>query len=442
MHTVKEKVYGFLRKYGMDYESIDMEQNCRLFIEEMENGLKGGMSSLPMIPTYISAEKDVPADEPVIAIDAGGTNFRVALVHFDGKRRPVIENFKLYPMPGTEGELTKEKFFETVAQYIQPLLDKSGKIGFCFSYPTEILPHKDGRLIRFSKEVKVKGVEGQLIGANLLRTFKEMGMPADKRIVLLNDTVATLLGGKASYPERVFDGYIGFILGTGTNTCYIEDKGNIRKIPQIAAEKGTMLVNIESGSYGKAPRGQIDREFDTGTANPGRQVFEKAISGAYLGGLILAVIKRAAGEGLLSRGFYERITGVNRFTSEEVDEFLNYPYGGNNLLARCCGPSSSAQESDDRIVLYHLIDAIMERAGKLAAINLSAIILKTGKGKNPCAPACIAAEGSTFRKSKLFRTKLEYYMKVYLRDQKETYCEFVEAENTTMIGTAIAALLN
>ena len=93
-------------------------------------------------------------------------------------------------------------------------------------------------------------------------------------------------------------------------------------------------------------------------------------------------------------------------------------------------------------MLYYLIDGVIERAAKFVAVNLAAIMQKTGKGKNPLKPVCITAEGTTFYKSKLFRDKLNYYVRTYLNDELNIYCEFVKAENATLIGTAIAGLLN
>ena len=442
MIKTKKKVMEFLKKYGMGFENIDLKQNSKIFTEEMENGLCGRNSSLRMIPTYISMEKEIPIGEPVIAVDAGGTNFRVALVHFDRNRKPVVEGFELFPMPGSKGAILKEEFFETVVQYMGPVLGKSKKIGFSFSYPTEILPNRDGRLIQFCKEVQVQGVEGEIIGQNLLRTMKAMGYENDKKIIMLNDTVATLLAGKASNPDRVFEGYIGFILGTGTNTCYIEETRNIGKVREINALKGSMLINVESGDYRKAPRGVIDSEFDSGTINPGQYTFEKMISGGYQGGLMLSVIRKAVNDNLFSGSFAEKAVLIDELTSKEIDDFLYYPYSENNILARCCNAEKSIKRSNDHMTLYYLMDALAERAGKLVAFNLSAIILKTGKGKNPCAPICVTVDGAAFYKSKLFRGKLDYYIKTYLNEKNQTYCEFVKAENATLIGTAIAGLIN
>ena len=48
----------------------------------MISGLEGREGALRMIPTYIEAENDFLTDTPVLAIDAGGTNFRALIVIF------------------------------------------------------------------------------------------------------------------------------------------------------------------------------------------------------------------------------------------------------------------------------------------------------------------------------------------------------------------------
>jgi hexokinase len=82
----------------------------------------------------------------------------------------------------------------------------------------------------------------------------------------------------------------------------------------------------------------------------------------------------------------------------------------------------------------------VERSAKLIAINLIAVVLKTGKGKDPTRPVCITADGSTFYKLKNFRQKLEHYLKIYLVDELNVHYEFVKADNSNLTGSAIAAL--
>jgi hexokinase len=301
-----------------------------------------------------------------------------------------------------------------------------------------MLPNGDGKLIRFSKEIQVKDMIGQPVGAGILEELKKAGYTEPKNIVLLNDTVSTLLGGKAAYSDMPYDSYIGYILGTGTNTCYIEKGSNIGKLQAAGQNYDTMLINMESGGYSKSPSGRIDWEYDVTTINPGQANFEKKISGGYLGGLIFTMLKDAAGAGLLSETFRENIRRMDNLTTIDANEFLHSPYG-KNLLSNSCSQDGEEGQSD-RTTLYHLIDSLVERAAKLVAINLTSVIVKTGKGQDPCRPVCITADGSTFYKLKNFKSKLEHYLKVYMNDELGLYCEFVEVENANLTGSAIAAL--
>ncbi len=441
MIEIKIRVEEFLKKYGMHYGAVDIGQGCRDFLRDMERGLDGAESSLRMISTYINPEGDISVNEPVAVMDAGGTNFRVAVVSFDGDKKPIIEYFRSYPMPGSTGEITREEFYDAISGYLMPVIDRCSKIGWCFSFPTEILPNKDGKLLYFDKEVQVKGMDGDIIGDSLLQALENKGVKEHKTVVILNDTVATLLGGKAACPERKFGSYIGFILGTGTNICYMEYNENITKLPELSSKPGITIINTESGGFAEAPRGSIDIDFDCSTADPGAQKFEKMISGAYQGSLLYEIISRAILEGLFSAEFSRYFTGVTGLTSRDINEFCLYPFSDTNVLAR--GMCRLDPECDnDRITMYYLIDMFIERAARLTAMSLAAVIIKSGKGRNPCLPVCIAAEGTTFYKSAQFRKHLDYYVKHYLNDKMGIFCEFIKVENSTLIGTAIAGLTN
>jgi len=453
MREIRDKVRLFLKDNGMYYEDIDMDACCDIFMQEMQAGLAGKKSSLAMIPTYIEVSKEIPAGKSVIVLDAGGTNFRVATVYFGDPRQPqagaVIENFVRKPMPGLDKEAGKEEFFETIVEYMAGVVDVSSSIGFCFSYPTEILPSKDGRLIRFCKEVKAKQVEGELIGENLVTAIEAAGYKGSKRIVILNDTVATLLAGQAkglvrfeppfgrsAFPNRVFDSYIGFILGTGSNCCYIESNHNIPKKSDLETDR-EQIINVESGSFQKAPRGKIDLMLDESTLDPGRYTFEKMFSGAYLGALCLKTLQKAGREGLVSKAVTEELLALKDLETKDVNSFMYYPEGDNPLAVSC-----SRGHEQDCIAVWYLLDALIERAAKLVAFLLSSVVLKTDRGKNPCAPVCITAEGTTFYELKSLKTKVEYYLKSFLEETHNRFVEIVSAKNATLIGAAIAGLTN
>ena len=436
MREISKKVGRFLTDNGMHHEDIDMDGCCDIFIEEMQKGLAGKDSSLAMIPTFIEVGKEIPTGKPVIVLDAGGTNFRVAVVRFDTSGKSVIENLIQKPMPGLDEEISKEDFFRTIVDYMGGVVDTGDSIGFCFSYPTEILPSKDGRLIRFCKEVRAKQVEGQLIGQNLVAAIRATGYKGSKRIVILNDTVATSLAGVSASKTRAFDTYIGFILGTGSNCCYIESNRNVTKRVDLDVAN-EQIINIESGSFGKAPRGTIDLQLDESTLDPGKSTFEKMFSGAYLGALCLKTLQQASNQGLFSNVVAEGLLATEELQTKDVDDFMQSPLG-DDLLAASCGRGTEK----DRVATWYLLDALIERAAKLVAVLLSSVVLKTGKGQNPCVPACITAEGTTFYELKSLKTKVECYLKGFLQEKHARYVELVSVENATLIGAAIAGLTN
>jgi len=452
----------FLKKHGMYPGDIDLEQICVNFEDEMVKGLSSykSDSSLLMLPTFIQAADEIPVDKPVIVIDAGGTNFRTAVVCFDKDMNCVISDFSNHPMPGASGIVSKRDFFETIYSYLDPILDRSSQIGFCFSYAVTIMPNRDGKVIELSKEVKVDGLVGEPVNENLLKVIREHRKGANYSMVQLNDTVATLLGGKATYPHRPFESNIGLILGTGTNTCYIEDCANIKKLSEVGltAEQAkaygpgrSMLINIESGSFNKAPFGDIDNAFDAKMKDPGRYRFEKAMSGGYQGRLMTDILHTAAREGLFSAAANARFAELRGLESRDLDNFLYYPYG-DNVLAICAGTGKAGQRmpaegadptaEDDARKLYFLIDALFERAAMFTAANVTSILRKTARGKNPNKPVCVTADGSTFYKSKLVRSKLDHHIREFTNRRNGLYCEFVKAENGVLTGTAIAALQN
>ena len=414
---------------------VDVPRLCQSFRQEMIRGLEGRPSSLPMIPTFIETSREVPRGEKVIALDAGGTNLRVAVVSFDPSGKPVIDDLARHRMPGVDEELGKEEFFRRMAGFVLPFAGRADRIGFCFSYAVEMMPDKDGKLLHFSKEIKAPGVTGQLIGGTLRLALAQGGFRDPPRIVLLNDTVATLLTGRNALPGRRFDGFIGLVCGTGINAAYVESNANISKIPGLDAS-GSQIINTESGSFG-GTFGKVDDEYDSTTAVPGTYRHEKAISGAYLSALCLFTAQRAARAGCLSAEAERGLERVPSLSGRELNDFLLYPDGDNPLGAVC-----GRVPAEDARALYRLCDALVERAAALVAMNLCALVLKTDKGRDPRYPICITADGTTFWQLRSFRMRVESHMRAFLARKNERAWEITSVDDAPLLGAAIAALTN
>lgn len=425
-----KNITQFLEKYRLRGADINLESLVKAFISEMDKGLEGDNSSLRMIPTYIEADNQFRTGVPVTAIDAGGTNFRAAKVMFtdDGKLE-MTEPIKK-KMPGLEGEVSKDEFFRIIAGFVKQIADETDSIGFCFSYPTEIKPNKDGKLLEFSKEVQAPEVIGEMIGQNLLNS---LGM-SDKEIVLLNDTVATLLAGKSASFEQEYDSYIGFILGTGTNTCYIENNERITKSKGLEPGR-SQIINIESGAFGEAPRSEIDLKFDDTTANPGQYTFEKMFSGGYFGGLAHTALKMAADEGVFSAASAEKLLSVDEMTTEEVNRFLDESSSDQGPLLEYL------TSIEDRTAALQIIQSLVIRAASLVAANLAAVILKTDKGKSPERPILITVEGTAYYKLQGLKSQIEAELKDFLRGKNQRYYEFTYVDQSSLVGAALAGLI-
>jgi hexokinase len=419
------------------------------FTAEMQRGLCGEASSLLMLPAYISPsffEKGAPflkaemvpgagpaPEGAVIAIDAGGTNLRIALVGFP-EGAPEIRYFQNYRIPGFEEEVTADEFFDRLALYLAPIIDRSGKIGFCFSNPAEILPNRDARILSFTKELKVRGASGRVIGESLRAALRARGLPADRSVAVLNDAVATQLGAMADFRQRDrFGGWVGLILGTGLNISYTEANERLCKDAILRGAPGGTIINIEAGGYKGFPLEEADRRFISSTADPEDHWFEKMISGAYQSGLLLEWIRFAAEERHFSPAFSERLGALARIPTGEADRFCLSPAEG-GPLSELCGESASDAER-----LRALIEAFFDRAAFLLACALSAVLTRTA-APDPARPVCISAEGATFYKSRLFRPRLAYYMEKGARARLGLHCRFTRIENATLLGAALAGL--
>jgi hexokinase len=445
----------FARYYGFHYDNIDQDALIRSFCLDMRRGLAGLPSSMPMIPSYLRPVSHCPPGKEVIALDAGGTNLRAARVRFDAEGKAIIEEAHKYPMPGTQGHLTADEFFDKLAEVTAPLLSggNAAGLGFCFSYSMKVTEDADGIPDVFSKELDIPEVVGRPVGKGLRDALEKRGVKPPERIVLLNDTVATLLTGISSLPQRMPSKFgdgkqpgadkcgvsagpvIGFILGTGFNTAYPETK-----IPKINFRENdparAQVVVAESGTFLNPYQGLIDREFDAATKNPGTYTTEKAISGAYLGNLHLHAFKKAVQEGLLSFARKDELLAMPVLQTKDLNEFLHNPLALEGKIGGLFGKDEAGALSS----LAYLSQIITERAAVLSAAVLAGTIVHMEVGFDPFAPVRIAVEGTTYVLFSQLRRSLEAHLHAMLQRDKPRSYIIQSVEDASLIGAAVAAL--
>ena len=422
----------FLKANGfVTADEIDRQSMISTFLSEMEKGLNGEPSSLMMIPTYVGVNGRIPQGAKAAVLDAGGTNFRGGIVTIP----PAITDKQNQPMPGTKGEVDEESFYRAFAAEVNRIKDKATvkKIGWCFSYPAEATPELDAKLVHWTKNIQAPAILGQYVGKELL---KRLG---GGEIAIVNDTVATLLAAKATEGDQSYSSYIGFILGTGTNSAYVERNANIRKLAG-ADPDGSMIINAESGGFNKIDQSAFDKAADLHTGNPGVHIFEKMIAGAYLGGIGLEIYKAAAKAGMFSAKAASAIGGLGALETMDFDNFcagFKKPGRDNVLDAIFADP-------DDAKMAKRLGVPVFERAAALTAIHLAAFCIKSGEGADAASPIAINADGSTYYKTRAIpfaETVKKELDDMLVRRRNIHYAITPQVDDAPMVGAGIPAML-
>ena len=429
---MNKAVAAFLGRHNFPVHQ-DINSVIDALLYDMDEGLSGRPAGQDMIRTFCNPPEKNAAGESVIVIDAGGTNFRSCLVTFDGQGTPSIDFMEKTKMPGIEKELSREEFFTQFAVNLEHVKDKASRIGFCFSYPMKITEDGDGVLIGFTKEIKAPEVVGCHVGAELAKALAAHGWKNKMHISLLNDTVAALLAGAAGPLEgKKYSSYVGFILGTGMNSAYIQ--------PEDASYTGLkkQVIVCESGKFKDVVSSDFDIAFDKKSVKPGSGIMEKHCSGAYLGPVCFEAIHCAASEGLFSKKFADSLLSLPALTQIEVDSFLHAPYNAASTLGAKVAESATEEDCER---LFDLLDAMVERTARLAASILAASVIKSGEGKSSLAPVCLLCDGTSFYKTYKVRSRVEGYLEDVLVRQRGLYFEIVERENDITLGAAIGGLI-
>ncbi len=424
----------FLLQTGMHPDLIDMAWQTDAFRKEIRLGLRDNASSLPMLPTYLTTDGSLPQNEPVLVIDAGGTNLRLARVTFMEGSDPRIESLYQGKMPGSSHPLTREEYLNEMVEILKPHLNGDTLIGYCFSYEAAITPGHDGILSNFNKGVQVEGTNGMRVCATLEAALRKAEVAGRRDWVLLNDSTAAACGALNKLAGGKYSGALGFVLGTGTNTCYPEQTARISRYP-VEKKKGHMLINAETGAYAHFPRGEADRLLDQADPLPGNHLYEKMVGGVYMGRLICLTARSAAQRGQFSQAFRSRIASCETLRSVDIDAFVKDPQGDSL-------PASLCANDTDRQSLLTIAARLYERAAKLVTINLTAVLEEAGLGKDPSQPALIAAEGSSFWKASLFLPALTKTMEQFTAKERGIAFEITSVPYANLVGSAAAALLN
>lgn len=288
-----------------------LRQVADAMVAEMRAGLasndsegdSGSSVLLKMLVTYVDSLPSGDEKGLFYALDLGGTNFRVLRIQFGGKEQRIVkQESKTVSIPQHLMSRGSNELFDFIAAALAKFIASEGEgfylpegmqrqLGFTFSFPVKQNSVASGTLIKWTKGFAIDEMVGKDVVAELNKAIKRQGVDMEVT-ALVNDTVGTLAAGR--YVDN--DTVAAVILGTGTNAAYIEHMDSIPKWCGPPPESGNMVINMEWGNFRSThlPLTEFDVALDAESLNPDEQIYEKLISGMYMGEIVRRVLLKMA----------------------------------------------------------------------------------------------------------------------------------------------------
>jgi len=437
----------FMKKFNMTDST--MKEIYSRFCAQVRKGLAKATHQCSDIKCFISYVHNLPTGKEhgkCLALDLGGSNFRVLLVILNGNKEPVINN-KIFEISQDIMRGTAVKLFDYIAKCLADFAKEMNvhnetlPLGFTFSFPCLQTGLKTAKLVKWTKGFDVEGVVDQDVGKLLTEAISRRNDLKVEISAVVNDTVGTLMS--CAFKHKTCR--IGLIVGTGTNACYVEKTENCqlleaplkRKFPEV-------VINCEWGAFGENGdldfvQNEYDREVDSKTVNPSSQIFEKMISGMYLGEILRLVLRKAIQNKLIfaecSQPHLMKILSVEgciqtkHLSKIERDKFPSIKYTEEVIreIFQLKNP-----KPDDSYKLLYIAGCISRRSAAFVGIGLAALVNKMGNKHTT-----IGVDGTLYKKHPKYECYICKTMKK-LVDKRYRY-KLVVSEDGSGLGASIVA---
>uniref|UniRef100_A0A669DYB3 Hexokinase-2 n=1 Tax=Oreochromis niloticus TaxID=8128 RepID=A0A669DYB3_ORENI len=363
----------------------------RRFSEEMTRGLSKQthqQASIKMLPTYVRSTPDGSEHGDFLALDLGGSSFRVLLVRVrSGTKRSVDMQQKIYSIPQEIMQGTGEELFNHIVDCMADFLEYMGMkgaslpLGFTFSFPCDQTKLDEGILLKWTKGFKASGCEGKDVVALLKEAVRSRGEFDLNFVAVVNDTVGTMM--TCGYEDPKCE--VGLIVGTGTNACYMEEMHNVEL---VEGDNGRMCVNVEWGAFGENGEleefcTEFDRLVDACSNYPGKQRYEKMISGMYLGEIVRNVLLDFTAKGLLFRGkVSERLKTRGIFETKFLSQIESDRLAMRQVRSILQHLGLTGSTCDDSVLVKEVCSVVARRAAQLSGAGLAAVVDKIRQNRN------------------------------------------------------------
>uniref|UniRef100_A0A674APB1 Hexokinase-2 n=1 Tax=Salmo trutta TaxID=8032 RepID=A0A674APB1_SALTR len=440
--TLFLKVDKYLYHLRLSDENL-MDVSVR-FRREMDKGLgrdSNPTAAVKMLPTFVRSTPDGTEKGDFLALDLGGTNFRVLLVKVsdNGKQKVEMEN-QIYAIPEELMRGSGSELFDHIAECLANFLEKLGiknqklPLGFTFSFPCQQTKLDESILVSWTKGFKSHGVEGRDVVSLLRKAIKKRGDFDIDIVAVINDTVGTMM--TCGYDDHHCE--IGLIVGTGTNACYMEE---MRHLELVEGDEGRMCVNMEWGAFGDDGalddlRTDFDREIDAGSLNPGKQLFEKMISGMYMGELVRLILVKMAKEDLVFKGHTTPdLLTTGHFQTSFVSAIENDKSEGLVSAEKVLRGLGLDPSGEDCVATQRVCQVVSTRAAHLCAATLVSVLRQIRDNKAAeRLRTTIGVDGSVYKNHPQFARRLH---KMVRRLVPDCDVRFLRSEDGSGKGAAM-----
>ncbi|CAO3643752.1 unnamed protein product [Cunninghamella blakesleeana] len=387
-----------------------------------------------MIPSFVTSLPTGNETGTFLSLDLGGTNLRISAVQLLGDGHVKVLEVKHCPsieLKTGSGDI----FFDWIADAVEELITVKARhlfkpdqvngnetlyLGVCWSFPVDQTEINRGTILRMGKGFTLQDTEGKDLASMFHEAFERKGLNV-KVSAILNDTVGTLVAHAYKQPRSKN----ALIFATGVNASYSEKVENIIKLDPSIRDKypaGTeMLLNTEIDIFGNEdylPLTKYDLTLDASHNQPKFQLYEKMMSGAYLGELtrLIAVDFIKAGylfNGQLPEGFDAAWSFPTKYMSAlERDATVNRQVSLEKILETYNFEQTPSLE--DIAIITRICRVVATRSAQLCSVAIISLIEQQQLVTKSKGDIYIGMNGSTyefypFMEERLHRALRDWY---------------------------------
>ncbi|ESR39419.1 putative hexokinase-like 2 protein [Citrus sinensis] len=392
-------------------------QVANALVSEMQASLASNETTadLNMLLSYLASLPNGEEKGLYYGINLRATDFLILCARLGGKNEPISDlHREEISIPSDVMCCTSQELFDYIAGEFAKFVNahpdngndtsaKEKKLGYTWSHSVDQVTTLSPSAIKWKNFAANDTVEETLVtNINQALAKHDLNM---RVYALVDDTIGSLAGGR--FYNR--DSVASVTLGTGTNAAYVESSQAVPKWQGPSPKSGEIVISTEWGNFSSSsfPVTEFDASLDAESLNPGSMIFEKLVSGMYLGEIVRRVLLRMAKEAdlfgdtvppKLMLPYLLRspdMATMHQDTSEDhelVREKLEEVFGITDSTPKA------------REVVVEVCDIVTERAARLAAAGIVGIIKKLGRIE--LKKSVVNVEGGLYEHYRIFRNYL------------------------------------